>query len=80
MAARVTYAVLTDAGRTALRRSGPVFRRAVEANLAGRLTAEELTALRSLLEKVIEGSGQTSEECDPADLAGSRGQATRTPA
>jgi DNA-binding MarR family transcriptional regulator len=72
---RGTFAVLTRAGKSMLRRSGPVFRRAVEANLAGHLTPDELTSLRSLLEKVVEGSGRPSEACDPADLGDTRAAA-----
>jgi DNA-binding MarR family transcriptional regulator len=73
---RGTFAVLTKAGRSMLRRSGPVFRRAVEANLAGHLSPEELSSLRFLLEKVVQGSGQSTEACDPADLGETRAAAT----
>jgi DNA-binding MarR family transcriptional regulator len=76
---RGTFAVLTKSGRSVLRRSTPVFRRAVEANLADHLTADELTSLRSLLEKVAQGSGRADEVCDPSDLGEPRG-ATKTPA
>jgi DNA-binding MarR family transcriptional regulator len=75
---RGTFAVLTKAGRSVLRRSDPVFRRAVEANLAGSLTPKELASLRSLLEKVVEASGASSEACDPSDLGLSQAAAKAT--
>jgi DNA-binding MarR family transcriptional regulator len=77
---RGTFAVLTEAGRGTLRRSSPVFRRAVEGNLAGPLTPDELASLRSLLQKVVEAAGRWDEQCDPADLGASHTAAPRASA
>jgi DNA-binding MarR family transcriptional regulator len=63
---RGTYAVITEAGRRMLRESFPAFMSAVDQHFAGRLSADELSALRTLLGKVLEG--QPEESCTPADL------------
>jgi hypothetical protein len=57
-----------------------VFRRAVEGNLAGPLTPDELASLRSLLQKVVEAAGRWDEQCDPADLGASHTAAPRASA
>jgi len=63
---RGTYAVITEAGRRMLRESFPAFMSAVDQHFAGRLSADELSALRTLLGKVLEG--QPEESCTPTDL------------
>jgi DNA-binding MarR family transcriptional regulator len=66
---RVTYAAITDKGRTTLDDSMPVFQRGIEEFFSKHLTDEEVAALRGALRKLIEGNGQWREHrCSPAHL------------
>ncbi len=70
---RGTYAVITEAGRRMLRESFPAFMSAVEQHFARHLSGEELSALRSLLAKVLEGSGRPEEEACTTEVVGAAG-------
>jgi len=48
---RSSFAVLTQAGRNALRRAWPVYREAIHRHLASRLTAQQCRELAALLEQ-----------------------------
>jgi DNA-binding MarR family transcriptional regulator len=74
---RGTHVVLTDAGRRKLRVSGPVFRRAVERQLSGPLSDDEVATLRTLLRKVSDGAQREPEDCTPADIAALAGSSSR---
>jgi DNA-binding MarR family transcriptional regulator len=67
---RGTFAVITEAGRQMLRESFPAFTAAVDEHFARHLSPDELSSLRSLLTKVLEGAGQPEDDgCSPADAA-----------
>lgn len=51
---RVTFAVITDEGRAALRATAPVYRRGIEAHFTRHLTAEEQDVLVEGLGRVLE--------------------------
>jgi DNA-binding MarR family transcriptional regulator len=59
--ARVTYAVLTDAGMEKLERSTPDHVAAVERQLGARFDAEELATLVELLGRVADGLDEACE-------------------
>ena len=65
---RGTFAVITDAGRRILRDAFPSFMGAVDQHFARHLSSDELSSLRGLLGKVLDGGGQTEEECTTSDL------------
>ncbi len=54
---RGTYAVLTEAGRSALQRAQPLVGRAVEEQLGRHLDASEAQLLESILGKLLEAHG-----------------------
>jgi len=54
---RSSFAVLTAAGRDALRRAWPVYREAIRRHLAAGLTVPQCRELASLLDQVIKGAG-----------------------
>ncbi len=60
---RVTYTVITAAGRAALARSLPVHHRAVADLFTRHLNAGELTAVRAALGKVIAANGFAEPPC-----------------
>ena len=64
---RGAFAVLTDAGRAALRRSWPVYKREIESRFADHLTAEQARAMRDGLSRVLVASG-TVPESEPVQL------------
>lgn len=71
---RLVFAVLTDAGRQALVRSGPVFRSGVLATFGDHLDDEEHRALRGILKKLLAAHNAWDERrceppTDPADPA-----------
>jgi DNA-binding MarR family transcriptional regulator len=53
---RSSFAVLTPAGRDALRRAWPVYREAIRRHLAAGLTPEQCRDLATLLDQVIKAS------------------------
>ena len=54
---RSSFAVLTTAGRDALRRAWPVYREAIRRHLAAGLTVPQCRELAALLDQVIKGTG-----------------------
>jgi DNA-binding MarR family transcriptional regulator len=68
---RLVFAVLTDAGRQALVRSGPVFRSGVLAAFGVHLDDQEHRALRGILKKLLAAHNAWDERrCEPpADTA-----------
>jgi DNA-binding MarR family transcriptional regulator len=50
---RSSFAVLTQAGRNALRRAWPVYREAIRRHLGARLTADQCRELATLLEQAV---------------------------
>lgn len=73
--ARVTYAVLTDAGMEKLERSTPDHVAAVERQLGERFNEDELAALVELLGRVAEGM---DEACERVVEINQRAAAERT--
>lgn len=59
--ARGTLAVLTDAGRDALRRAAPTHLRGVAQHVTGRLAAAEVEQLAALLAKLVSGPDPAPE-------------------
>lgn len=57
---RGTLAVITPAGRGALRRAAPVHLRGIEEHFAAHLTDEEARTLQSALSKVLQAAGHTN--------------------
>src|SRR5215467_3021187 len=53
---RSSFAVLTPAGRNALRRAWPVYREAIRRHLGARLTAQQCRELAILLERAAAGA------------------------
>jgi len=53
---RSSFAVLTPAGRNALRRAWPVYRQAIRRHLGARLTADQCHQLAALLEQAAAGA------------------------
>src|SRR5215469_14719323 len=53
---RSSFAVLTPAGKNALRRAWPVYREAIRRRLGTRLTAQQCRDLAALLEQAIAGT------------------------
>jgi DNA-binding MarR family transcriptional regulator len=53
---RSSFAVLTPAGRAALRRAWPVYREAIRRHLGARLTAQQCRQLATLLEQAATGA------------------------
>lgn len=51
---RGSYAALTRAGRSRMRRAAPAYLRAIDEEFTSRLTDEELTVLRSACEDLLE--------------------------
>jgi DNA-binding MarR family transcriptional regulator len=54
---RGTFAVLTDAGRDAMRKSWPLYKREIEQRFIGHLSTEQARATRDGLLKVLEANG-----------------------
>jgi hypothetical protein len=52
---RSSFAVLTPAGKAALRRAWPVYREAIRRHLGARLTAQQCRQLATLLEQAATG-------------------------
>jgi DNA-binding MarR family transcriptional regulator len=67
---RSSFAVLTPAGKAALRRAWPVYRQAIQRHLGARLTAQQCRDLAALL-------AQASVDAD-VGLPGSAGHGTAT--
>ena len=53
---RSSFAVLTQAGRNALRRAWPVYREAIRRHLGARLTTQQCRELAALLERAVAGT------------------------
>ena len=53
---RSSFAILTPAGRNALRRAWPVYREAIRAHIGAGLTAEQCRELAGLLEQAAAGA------------------------
>jgi len=53
---RSSFAVLTPAGRNALRRAWPVYREAIRRHLGAHLTAQQSRQLAALLEQAAAGA------------------------
>jgi len=53
---RSSFAVLTPAGRTALRRAWPVYRQAIRRHLGAHLTAQQCRQLAALLQQAAAGA------------------------
>src|SRR5262252_6468304 len=53
---RSSFAVLTPAGRNALRRARPVYRESIRRHLGARLTADQCRELAALLERAAAGA------------------------
>jgi DNA-binding MarR family transcriptional regulator len=53
---RSSFAVLTPAGRNALRRAWPVYRQAIRRHLGARLTADQCRQLAELLQQAAAGA------------------------
>jgi DNA-binding MarR family transcriptional regulator len=53
---RSSFAVLTPAGRNALRRAWPVYREAIRRRLGAHLTAQQCRQLGTLLEQATAGA------------------------
>ena len=54
---RGTFAVLTDAGREAMKRSWPIYKKEIESRFGDHLTAAQAAAMRDGLLKVLAASG-----------------------
>ena len=54
---RGTFAVLTDAGREAMKRSWPVYKKEIESRFAEHLTATQAQSMRDGLLKVLAANG-----------------------
>ena len=68
---RGTFAVLTDAGREAMKRSWPVYKREIESRFADHVTASEARAMRDGLVKVLAANGGgvgPTEESPPVQV------------
>jgi DNA-binding MarR family transcriptional regulator len=63
---RGTYAVLTDAGREAMRKSWPVYQREIESRFADHLTTAQAQAIRDGLLKVLGANGGLPRSDEPA--------------
>ena len=62
---RVTYAVLTAAGRTKPQEASESHLAGVRALFEERFTSEEIVQLASLLERLPEAAGATAADCSP---------------
>jgi DNA-binding MarR family transcriptional regulator len=64
---RGTFAVLTDAGREAMKKSWPVYKKEIESRFADHLTTTQVAAMRDGLLKVLaaNGGGVTPAEESP---------------
>ena len=62
---RVTYAVLTAAGRTKLQEASESHLAGVRALFEERFTSEEIVQLANLLERLPEAAGATAADCSP---------------
>jgi len=67
---RIVYAVVTDAGRTALRDAMPVHARALTEHFSKHLTPAELGMIRSTLTKVLDANGFAGAPCPTPQLEG----------
>ena len=65
---RIVYAVVTDAGRVALREAIPVHTRALGEHFSKHLTPAELGMIRSTLTKVLDGNGFAGAPCPSLDV------------
>jgi DNA-binding MarR family transcriptional regulator len=61
---RAAFAVVTDAGRAALRRAAPVYLRGIEEQFLAHLTPAEIRTIETGLNRVLEA--QRAHERDPA--------------
>jgi DNA-binding MarR family transcriptional regulator len=66
--ARVTYAVITDAGLAKLKQAADSHMAAVDAAFEARYTARELDTLAELLGRLPGAERATGEECDVGEL------------
>jgi DNA-binding MarR family transcriptional regulator len=67
---RTIYARLTSQGRGVLALAAPVYLRTVTQQLGGDLSAEDLSELRRVLRRVLEGLGAWDDErCDPQQVS-----------
>lgn len=62
--ARVTYAVLTDAGHAALKAAAPTHLRGIQEHFARHLSARELEVIRDALERVRAAATRTDQTGD----------------
>jgi DNA-binding MarR family transcriptional regulator len=58
---RSSYAVITEAGRRALRRAAPVYLGSIQAHFGARLSTESLAAIRDAME-TLASPAETAEE------------------
>lgn len=65
---RVTWAVITDAGREAFESAMPVHLRTIEEHFTSQITDEESRVLRTALGKVLTAAGKGKIACSPADF------------
>jgi DNA-binding MarR family transcriptional regulator len=68
--ARVTYAVLTDAGRSRLEESSRSHVATIEAVFAERYDAHELVTLAELLARLPDAAGASGAACSAGDDQG----------
>jgi DNA-binding MarR family transcriptional regulator len=75
---RGAFAVLTDAGREALRRSWPIYKKQIDQRFARYLSPAEAEAMRVGLAKVLAGNGwSTADKCQPLQLTAGNWPGTR---
>jgi DNA-binding MarR family transcriptional regulator len=60
--ARSSYALLTPTGRERFRAAAPIYLRAIEREVAGELSAEQLTRLADLLRRMAGGGQEMHSE------------------
>jgi MarR family transcriptional regulator, 2-MHQ and catechol-resistance regulon repressor len=79
--ARVSYAILTDAGRDKLREAAPGHVDDIERRITTVLSDEEIQTLNELLGRFTEATGQdcTPDECSPASRWAPSGPARSGP-
>ena len=69
---RSSFAVLTPAGRNALRRAWPVYRQAIRRHLGARLTADQCRQLAALLEQAAAGANAGRPQRRTASATGAK--------
>ena len=76
---RATYAVLTDAGRAALRAAAPVYLAGIDEHFTRHLTDEELSVLRQGLTRVLAAAEEVASDERPRGEPGPGPAATSFP-